>query len=183
MPVRHFSDVWQEFDSGFMIIVFMGVSGSGKSTMGMLLAERLGWTFYEGDDFHPAGNIEKMSSGIALSDGDRMPWLTRIKDELDACSGNGSSAVLACSALRRQYRAILSAGMSDIRFVYLKGELEVIRDRMSARRDHYMKSHMLESQLASLEEPDTAIVADIRDTPEDIVSHVIRELGRVATEQ
>jgi gluconokinase len=158
-----------------MIVVFMGVSGSGKSTVGKLLAGTMGWTFYEGDDFHPPENIEKMSRGIALSDDDRLPWLTRIKMELEACSRNRSDAVLACSALRSRYRTFLTDGMSDIQFVYLKGDAEVIRERLSSRREHYMKAHMLDSQFASLEEPDDAIVADIRNSPQDIVSYIARE--------
>jgi gluconokinase len=162
-----------------MIVVFMGVSGSGKSTVGKSLAGRMGWTFYEGDDFHPPENLDKMSRGIALSDDDRLPWLTRLKRELEACSGNGSDAVLACSALRSRYRTFLATGMSDIHFVYLKGDAEVIRERMSSRREHYMKVSMLDSQLASLEEPDDAIVADIRYSPQDIVSYITRELGLV----
>lgn len=181
--MRHFGDVGQDDDSGFVIIVFMGVSGCGKSTVGKLLAARLGWRFYEGDDFHSTGNIEKMASGVALSDADRFPWLQRIRSELDACSKGGSNAVLACSALRSKYRDILSAGTSDIRFVYLKGNIDLIRRRLSARRDHYMKAHMLDSQLAGLEEPNAAIYADITDAPDDIVSQVIGELGLVAAER
>ena len=159
-----------------MIVVVMGVSGSGKTTVGRLLAQHLGWTYLEGDDFHSPKNIEKMSNGISLTDEDRMPWLARIKDEIDNCSKNGSDAVVACSALRNNYRTYLAAGLSDIRFLYLKGESAVIRERMKIRGNHYMKSEMLDSQFASLEEPPDAIVADIGKAPQDIVSQVEGEL-------
>jgi gluconokinase len=180
--MRHFYGSRRGKFSASMIIVLMGVSGSGKSTVGRLLARRFGWTFYEGDDFHPEENIEKMSRGIALSDEDRLPWLSRLKDELDACSENGSNAVVACSALRSRYRAILAAGASDLRFVYLKGDPALIRERMSVRRDHYMKPYMLDSQLASLEEPDDAIMADIRSSPQDIVLRIVHALRLVTRE-
>jgi gluconokinase len=160
-----------------MIVVVMGVSGSGKSTVGRLLAKRLGWTFCEGDELHSAGNIEKMAMGISLTDEDRQPWLARIKKTIDTCSRTGCDAVVACSALRSRYRSFLTAGTTDIRFVYLKGGASLIRERMSSRESHYMKAGMLDSQLASLEEPDDAIVADIRRSPHDIVSHIARELG------
>ena len=166
-----------------MIVVLMGVSGCGKSTIGALLAQRLGWRFCEGDDFHPPENIEKMSAGVALTDRDRMPWLAQIKREIDACSCDESNVVWACSALRDRYRAILAADVPDIRFVYLNGDREIIRERMAARRDHYMQSGMLDSQLASLEEPDDATSIDIGSTPDEIVSHIIRELGLVTTGQ
>lgn len=159
-----------------MIVVLMGVSGSGKSTVGRLLAARLGWTFFEGDDYHPAKNIQKMSRGIALSEEDRLPWLARIKREIDSYSAQRCDAVWACSALRRRYRQMLAVGVSDIRFVYMKGDEEVIRERMDTRSNHYMKVTMLASQLASLEEPDTAIVVDIRSSPVDIASQIICEL-------
>ena len=165
-----------------MIVVLMGVSGCGKSTVGGMLAARLGWRFYEGDDFHPPENVEKMSRGIALSDQDRVPWLGRIKREIDSCSADGSNAVWACSALRERYRELLTADVTDISFVYLKGDREIIRKRMAARHDHYMKADMLNSQLVSLEEPSAAIVADIRNSPQEIVSDIIRELGLVTTE-
>lgn len=155
----------------------MGVSGSGKSTVGSMLAGRLGWTFYEGDEFHPPENIERMSRGISLSDEDRFPWLASIRSEIGACIDNGTDAVFACSALRSRYRAFLAAGVPDIHFVYLKGDPRVIRARMKIRRDHYMKADMLDSQLGSLEEPDDAIVVDIGDLPHDIVSRIARELS------
>jgi len=157
----------------------MGVSGSGKSTVGRLLARRLGWSYYEGDEYHGAANIEKMAKGIALTDEDRLPWLASIKALIDGCRGSASDAVVACSALRRDYRRYLAADLEDVRFVYLKGPVQVIRQRMKTREDHYMKAVMLESQFASLEEPDDAIVADIAQSPEDIVARLAVEV-RVA---
>jgi gluconokinase len=158
----------------------MGVSGSGKTTVGKLLAQKLDWTYFEGDEFHSAGNIEKMSKGIALNDGDRLPWLASIKKTVDQCIECGSNAVVACSALRRSYRCILAANVSEIRFVYLKGDWAIIRQRMAFREGHYMKAGMLESQFDSLEEPDDAIVVDIGDSPQRIVSHIESELSFVS---
>ena len=163
-----------------MIVVIMGISGSGKTTVGALLARRLGWTYFEGDEFHSPANIEKMSRGIALDDADRLPWLVGIKKAIDDCVARGEHAVVACSALRERYRRMLSAQLPEIRFVYLKGSPEIIRQRMNVREGHYMKAGMLESQLASLEEPDDAIVANIALSPQAIVSHVESELGMIA---
>jgi gluconokinase len=159
-----------------MIVVIMGVSGSGKTTVGRLLARRLDWIYYEGDEFHPAGNIEKMSKGISLNDDDRTPWLASIKEVIDTCIKRGSDAVIACSALRKKYRWALTANASDIHFVYLKGDPATIRERMKSRDRHYMKASMLQSQLSSLEEPDDAIVIDIGNSPQDIVSYIESEL-------
>lgn len=170
-------------DTGFMIIVLMGVSGSGKSTVGRLLAARLGWSFFEGDDFHTPANIDKMSRGVPLSDEDRLPWLARIKSEVDSYCENGLDAVWACSALREQYRTFLADGIADIRFIYMKGDREVIRERIDGRQGHYMKAQMLDSQLASLEEPDAVMVTDIRNSPQEIVSGITRELSLGKTEQ
>lgn len=163
-----------------MIVVIMGISGSGKTTVGMLLARRLGWIYYEGDAFHSPANIEKMSRGIALGDADRLPWLESIKEAIDDCVARGVHAVVACSALRERYRRILCADVPEIRLVYLKGSPEIIRQRMNVREGHYMKAGMLESQFASLEEPDDAIVADITLSPRGIVSRVETELGIIA---
>ena len=160
-----------------MIVVIMGVSGSGKSTVGSLLAAQLGWTFLEGDDFHPPKNIEKMSKGTSLTDEDRLPWLRSLRTIIDSCVENGSDAVIACSALRKRYRRILADRIPEVHFVYLRGDPGVIRERMKVRRDHYMKSGMLDSQFASLEEPGDAIVVDIRNSPQEIVSGVALALG------
>lgn len=131
----------------------MGVSGSGKTTVGRLLAKRLEWVFHEGDEFHTAANIEKMSEGVPLTDGDRWPWLAGIREEIACCIESGSDAVIACSALRGTYRSFLAAGAPEIRFVYLKGDAPTILDRMKSRASHYMKSDMLDSRMASLRNP------------------------------
>lgn len=161
-----------------MIVVVMGVSGCGKTTVGRLLARRLEWEFHEGDEFHSAANIEKMSDGVPLTDEDRWPWLASIKDRIGRCVETGTDAVITCSALRQRYRSFLAEGVPDIRFVYLRGDASTILARMQSRESHYMKSGMLDSQLASLEEPDEAIEADIRNSPDGIVSFVESQLTR-----
>ena len=167
-----------------MIVVMMGVSGSGKTAVGRLLARRLDWTYYEGDDFHSAANIEKMSKGIALTDADRSPWLASIRHVIDVCCACGSDAVIACSAVTvtfpwDQYGCPAARGEPEIRFVYLKGDPVIIRERMNSRDRHYMKTGMLDSQFASLEEPEDAIVMDISNSLEDIVSQIETELALV----
>jgi gluconokinase len=165
-----------------VIIVVMGVSGSGKSTVGRLLAEELAWAFYEGDNYHPLANIRKMTHGIALSDADRAAWLgslARLVFELDR---GGRSAVIACSALKQAYRDALTGKSAAVRFVYLKGSRDIIRERLEMRHRHYMKAGLLESQFAILEEPQEAVVADISQPPELIVSMVKRALGFKQTE-
>ncbi len=163
-----------------MIVVLMGVSGCGKTTVGRLLARRLDWLFYEGDEFHPAANIDKMSKGIALTDADRLPWLAEIRKIIDECFERGLDAVIACSALRKKYRRMLSDNVAELQFVYLQGDYSTIQERMIAREDHYMKPGMLESQFESLEEPDNAIVADISHSPHIIASQIEKEIAVIA---
>ena len=159
-----------------MIVVIMGVSGCGKSTVGGLLAKQLGWAYHEGDAFHSAENIDKMSRGVSLDDDDRGPWLAAIKEAIDRCVDDASDAVFACSALRRAYRSALSADIVDIRFVYLKGDFETIRERMKSRDGHYMKATMLESQFSSLEAPGDAIEIDVGNSPQGIVDRIKSQL-------
>jgi len=165
------------------VVVVMGVSGSGKTTIGSLLARRLGSVYLEGDDFHTSANIEKMSSGRSLTDEDRMPWLANIKSEIDSRLESGAGVVVGCSALRQCYRRRLANDVSSVRFVYLKGKFSVISERMTSRKDHYMKPGMLTSQFASLEEPEDAIVVDIGRTPHEIVSYVEAELSRAVNRE
>lgn len=159
-----------------MVIVLMGVAGSGKTTVGKLLAHQLRWEFADGDDYHPAANIEKMRNGIPLTDADRAPWLVRLRSLIDDWSRTGMNGVLACSALRAAYRDRFSGG-GDVRFVYLKGSAKLLAERLQARHDHYMKTGMLESQLAALEEPEHALVVDVNTTPDAIVREIRAELG------
>src|SRR5688572_30441654 len=164
-----------------MILVVMGVSGVGKTTIGHLLSQRLGWPLLDADDFHPPGNIEKMRSGTPLTDEDRWPWLDRLNGLLREKDSNGESALLACSALRQRYRDRLAAGLKDLRWVYLKGSFELIEARMKARKGHYMKAGLLESQFATLEEPVDAITAEIAAAPEAIADAVAAALGGAGT--
>jgi gluconokinase len=144
-----------------MIIALMGVSGSGKSTVGEALASALGWRFLDADEFHPPANVAKMRAGMPLTDEDREPWLARIASELRAILARGESGVLACSALREVYRhRIASAG--DVRFVYLAGDQATIAARLASRQHRYMPPTLLASQFATLEEPADALRIDIR---------------------
>jgi gluconokinase len=134
-------------------LVVMGVSGSGKTTIADKLAERLGWTFEDGDRFHPASNVAKMSAGKPLSDEDRWPWLQAISDEIDRVCGAGEHAVIACSALKRAYRDILVHGRDDVRIIYLNGTQQLIAKRLAARKGHFMPPGLLDSQFKTLEPP------------------------------
>ena len=159
-----------------MIVVLMGVSGSGKTSVGQALASRTGWPLADADDFHSAENIEKMRSGIALEDADRWPWLDRMNAMLTDKNARGESVLLACSALKQKYRDRLAQGGVPIHWVYLKGSFDLIRQRMLARKNHYMKAGLLESQFATLEEPTDAIVADIDAEPAAIADVILSRL-------
>ena len=157
-----------------MIVVLMGVSGTGKTTVGRLLAHDLGWPFYEGDDYHSPANVEKMRHGIPLTDADRDGWLAALRTVIDGVSG---SAVLACSALKAAYRDRLAGGRDDVRFVHLTGDPALLRQRLEQRRGHYMPASLLDSQLATLEPPAGAITVDVGGTPAAIVATIRRALG------
>jgi len=159
-----------------MIIIVMGVSGSGKTTIGQLLAGRLGCGFSDADDFHPAVNVEKMRAGVPLTDADRAPWLAALRRAIDDWQAAGGSHVVACSALREAYRGVLSP-MGDVVFVHLKGSPEVIAARLAARRGHYMNPNLLTSQFATLEEPTGAIVVDIAEPPAALVEAIAKKLA------
>ena len=154
----------------------MGVSGSGKSLIGEALANALGVEFVEGDGYHPPENIRRMSSGIPLTDADRAQWLQALAARAAEASESGTGLVMTCSALKRSYRDILRAGASDLRFVFLKGERAVIAGRLASRRGHYMPASLLDSQIATLEEPspdEDAWVCDIRESPKDLVAGLV----------
>jgi gluconokinase len=158
-----------------VIVVLMGVCGSGKTKVGGALAASLGWPFYDADAFHPPANVAKMAAGTALTDEDRWPWLDRIADEPALVLARGEHAVLACSALKQVYRDRL-ARVGDVRFVYLKGDMETIAARLAKRKHEYMPASLLPSQFAALEEPANAIVIDIHDELSAKISTIRREL-------
>lgn len=155
-------------------VIVMGVSGSGKTTVGQALAVRLGWDFYDADGFHPPANINKMASGIPLDDSDRAPWLASLHALISASLQEDRPGVLACSALRDSYRQKLLEGNSDVLIVYLKGSYELIWSRLSAREDHYMKPQMLQSQFDALEEPVDVLKVDIALPVGDIVQEILK---------
>ena len=150
-----------------MVIVMMGVAGSGKTTVGKLLAAQLGWNFADADDYHSATNVEKMRSRIPLTDADRAPWLDTLRSLIASWIAEKRNVVLACSALKREYRDRLLVA-PDVRFVYLKGDRALLEQRMRARHGHFMAERMLASQLATLEEPKDTVVVDVSRSPEEI---------------
>ena len=155
----------------------MGVSGCGKTTVGKLLAKSLGGEFFDGDDFHPEGNVEKMRSGVPLTDADRHGWLRKLNEFLLERENAEATTVLACSALKQAYRDKLAAGISITpRLVFLRGTFETIWDRMKARKDHYMPASLLRSQFETLEEPDDALNVDVNSPPEEIVQQILSDL-------
>lgn len=157
------------------VIIVMGVAGSGKTTVGKLLAEKLHWTFEDADDFHSAANVEKMSAGLALTDEDRNPWLETLRASIKQHLDQGQSMVLACSALKESYRAALQLNDS-VCVVYLKGTFELFNERLRNRKGHFMKSKMLQSQFLALEEPVAAIVEDAALSPNEIAENVYQQL-------
>jgi gluconokinase len=161
-----------------MIVVLMGVSGSGKTTVGRLLADRLGWRFVDADDFHPVSNVEKMRSGVPLTDEDRWPWLDRLNAILTAEHAAGHPVILGCSALKARYRERLSGSLPDVHWVHLQGSFELIESRLQARRGHYMPSNLLASQFAALEAPTEALTLDITPSPEILALQLVEHLAR-----
>jgi carbohydrate kinase (thermoresistant glucokinase family) len=163
-----------------MIIAIMGVAGCGKSTIGKILAERLSLPFIEADDFHSKGNVEKMRSGIPLSDEDRYPWLQSLSHELHSHEKTG--AVLACSALKENYRQILQKGLSEkIAWIYLEGTETILQERMKNREGHFMPTTLLQSQLAAMEKPVYAHCLSIEKDPETIVTEILNSIRNNTT--
>jgi carbohydrate kinase (thermoresistant glucokinase family) len=162
------------------VLVVMGVSGSGKSTIAAMLAHRLRWIYEDGDWLHPKSNIEKMHHGEPLDDADRWPWLHAIADWIDSTRKAGHHGVIACSALKRAYRDILVGDRSDVRIVFLKGDRDLIGGRIAARSDHFMPPELLDSQFKALEEPradEHPIVVSIAPHPRKIVETIVRKLA------
>jgi gluconokinase len=155
--------------------VIMGVSGCGKTSIGRALAFELGWDFFDADDFHPPANIEKMTNGIPLTDDDRAPWLNALHEMLSSNINNHRPCVLACSALKKNYRQILLGDLKGIQVIYLKGNYELILTRLQARADHYMKPALLKSQFDSLEEPQNALWVDASQPVDEIVKIICRK--------
>ena len=162
-----------------VIVVVMGVSGSGKTTVAVLLSAALGCQFQEGDDLHPPENVEKMHGGTPLTDTDRLPWLRKIAEEMDGWRARGKSGVLTCSALKRSYRDIIIGGRSNVTLVFLKGSRDLIHRRMAARHEHFMPVGLLDSQFATLQEPtadEHPITVDVGGRPTEIVGEIVRQL-------
>jgi gluconokinase len=168
------------------ILIVMGVSGSGKSTIGTLVAMRLHWEFEDADWFHPAANVEKMHSGIPLTDEDRWPWLNAIAEWIDKARVSGRHAVIACSALKRRYRDVLIGERKDVRLVYLKGDEALIARRFATRHEHFMPASLLHSQFVALEEPgadENPVTVSIEPPPREVVSQILSglKLGECAS--
>ena len=158
-----------------MIVIVMGVEGAGKTTVGRLLAEQLGWEFADADDYHSKSNIEKIRHGIPLNDEDRRPWLQQLRAQIEQWISQKRNAVLACSALKRSYRDELTVG-PEVRFVYLHGSAELIAQRLRARHGHFANENILASQFADLEEPEMGLRVNIAQTPELIAAEIRRKL-------
>jgi gluconokinase len=169
-------------DSGLAVMIVMGVSGSGKSTIGALLARRLHWEFEDADWLHPASNVDKMHNGIPLTDEDRQPWLEAVAAWIDKTRRSGGHAVVACSALKRRYRIILIGDRADVRLVYLKGDETLIARRIATRHEHFMPRSLLHSQFEALEEPgpdEAAIIASVEPEPHEIATRILSALNMV----
>lgn len=158
------------------VIILMGVSGVGKTTVGQMLAQQLGWEFVEGDDLHPPDNVAKLRAGVPLEDNDRAPWYAVIRDALDALHADGAQAVLAVSALRAAHRAMLAEERPWVRFVHLTGDRALVAERLAMRRDHFMPAGLLDSQIAALQAPVDVIEVGISAVPEEIAAEIRRRL-------
>ena len=166
-----------------VVLVLMGVSGSGKTTVARIIAERLRWPFEEGDALHPPANVAKMAAGHPLTDEDRAPWLAKVADWVDARLDAGESGVITCSALKRKYRELIDRRGERVEFVYLHGSRELIASRLATRQGHFMPSSLLDSQFATLEEPaadEPVIRVEIGAAPESVAADVLAALGLAA---
>ena len=161
-----------------MIAILFGVLGAGKTTLGQMLADELGWKFYEGDDFHPRANIDKMRAGEPLTDNDRQPWLETLRGLIEQCLAAKRNAVLACSALKKSYRDCLRVN-EEVKFVYLRGDYELVSSQLKRRRGHFMNPELLQSQFATLEEPESgegACPIDLGRSPRELVDEIKKKL-------
>jgi gluconokinase len=184
VAARPFADLRSAID-GPIVVVLMGVSGSGKTTVAALLAAAMHAKFQEGDDLHPEANVQKMHSGQPLNDADRIPWLHAIAGVIDDWRARGQSGVLTCSALKRAYRDIIIGERPDVTLVYLKGSRELIARRMAARHEHFMPVALLDSQFATLEEPtadEKPVVVSVDSSPQATVEMIVHRLAeRIGT--
>jgi gluconokinase len=161
--------------------IVMGVAGCGKSTLGMQLADRLGWDFLEGDQLHPPANIDKMTHGVPLMDADRLPWLQAIADRIAQWRAAGVTGVVTCSSLRRSYRDIITAGFADVCFLYLRADRALITQRFAERRGHFMPASLIDSQFATLEEPgpdENVLVLEVARPIAALIETVVQEIGK-----
>jgi gluconokinase len=161
-----------------MVVVLMGVSGTGKTTVGKALASKLDWNFIEGDDYHPAANIEKMTAGIPLTDEDRAPWLKALRKRIEEACHQGENMILACSALKQDYRQYLERhDLECVHYVFLHGPEELIRSRLEKRKGHFMNPNLLQSQFETLEVPEGILDVDVTRAPEQIAAEIRQKLG------
>ena len=164
-------------EKGDMVLILIGPMGCGKTTIGKMLAEKLDWSFYDGDDFHPQKNVEKMRAGIALTDEDRKAWLERLHSNIRLWLKDKKNSVLACSALKQAYRELLGVNQNTVKTVYLKGSYELLRARIEERQHPYMDKNLLRSQLDTLEEPKDGLTVDISATPKIVVRVIMDRLN------
>jgi len=164
-----------------MVTIVIGVSGSGKTTIGQMLARALGWGFSDADDFHSSTNIEKMKKGIPLTDEDRQPWLRSLRTAIEEWNRSGNSHILACSALKEGYRQTLGQNDPNVVFVYLQASFDLISERLNARKGHFFNASLLRSQFEALEAPQDAITVDASKKPRQIVDAILKEIGRQST--
>jgi carbohydrate kinase (thermoresistant glucokinase family) len=158
------------------VLVLIGPMGCGKTTIGKLLSRKLGWPFYDGDDFHPPQNVEKMRQGIPLDDNDRMPWLKALRSEIKTWLNTGQRALLACSALKQQYRDILGIDQKQVISVYLKGSFDLLQERIGTRQHPYMNKQLLQSQIEALQAPEGGLTVDISHSPEKIARTIVHSI-------
>jgi gluconokinase len=160
-----------------MVVIVMGVSGAGKTTVGKALAQALGWRFVDADDLHPKSNIAKMAAGVPLTDEDRWPWLQVLRGVMEDALARGESLVMACSALKRAYRKVLEVDPSQVRWVFLNAPHDVLARRLAQRHGHFMPPSLLDTQLAALEVPPDALEVDVSPPPDVVVQHLREGLG------
>ena len=163
-----------------MIVIVFGVSGAGKTTLGRMLADELGWKFYEGDDFHAQASIDKMHAGVPLTDEDRRPWLECLRGLIERCLAAKQNGILTCSALKKSYRSYLRVN-EEVQFVYLRGSYELVANQLRQRHGHFMNPELLRSQFATLEEPEPAegvIAIELGRSPRELVDEIKKKLRR-----